>query len=640
MTPSPTGPRHLPAATHAPPAEPAPGAAADRVVDRVADRVVATPTRAAALLTLGGLALGGCSAVLDGVLTPRSAPGSVTARSSVGSSRGRTPVSAPGVAPDATAPAPPRAPATRVGRGGSRPRADRPVGAGFADRDASFAAAQPAPTSPPGPAGRQLSGPAAAARAAVVPDSALLSVLGDAPEEHLLRRATMGIAAGDRSRLADLGIDGWLTEQLDPGAGDGAGDAAWSLFPLAGADAGTVRSSIEEFAWDAMTQTAQATLARQLFTDRPLFEVVVDVLGAVLHVPEPFDGGWDVGPTYHQQVVRAHAYGRFEDMLLASMRHPAMLRFLNNDESHKDAVNENLGRELLELHTVGVGAGYTEADVRNSAYVLTGRTVDDAGGFVFEAERHWTGAVTVLDFSSPNGSADGGLEVGDDYLRHLAQHPATAVRIARALAVRFVSDDPPADLVDRLAAVYTDAGTAVLPVLEALFSSTEFWVAVGAKTRRPLESVVGAARAVGLAPGSDTRAGVEGLYWALSGLGHAPLAWMPPNGYPDVASAWSGAGGVLGRWNAHRGVVGGWWSGLTTPEPGSLVGSPVPATVGEYVRTLVRRLTGVDAPDPAVLALLGFLEAGADDAVGSTDLDGMAVHLAPLVLDSACFELR
>lgn len=133
-----------------------------------------------------------------------------------------------------------------------------------------------------------------------------------------------------------------------------------------------------------------------------------------------------------------------------------MLHYLNNEDScyegDEASVQENYGRELLELHTVSVDGGYTEEDVKNSALVLTGWTVDGDKVFRFDAGCHYVGTVSVLDFSHPNDSADGGLAVGEAYLGHLARHPATATYLATKLARRFVADEPPASLVDVLAA--------------------------------------------------------------------------------------------------------------------------------------------------------------------------------------------
>ncbi|MGH8774562.1 MAG: DUF1800 domain-containing protein [Jiangellaceae bacterium] len=526
------------------------------------------------------------------------------------------------------------------------PTPQRPVAAGtFADRDESFAASgtssddhKPKRPEPP-PEGRLLSGPAAAAAAATSFDSPFLAT--DRPEMHLARRATIGPSQGDIAAIEEQGIDRWLTDQLDPARADPEGDAAFALFPLAGKDAAGVAASIERFHWDAMVETGQATLARQMWSRRQLYEVTVDVFANHLNVTMPFDGGWDVGPSYHQDVIRGHAFGRFADMLLAAMKHPAMLRYLNNDESTKQSVNENLGRELLELHTVGIEGGYDEDDVRNSAYILTGRTTDgETGAYRYAADRHYTGPVQVLDFSHANGAPDGDA-VADAYLTYLATHPATARSIARKLAVRFVADSPPPSLVDRLQQSYLESGTAIVPVLVTLFSSTEFWEAVGHKTRRPLENLVASLRTVGVTPGPDagaTRKAVENLYWGLQEVGHQPLRWSPPNGYPDVQAAWTSAGALLATWNVHRGVVQGWWEGLGYPEPESMVDDAT--TSGEYVDALCRRLTGQAFPAAAREALLEFAGAASDEPVGSQPLGGRVPHVAPLVLDSIYFALR
>lgn len=521
----------------------------------------------------------------------------------------------------------------------------RPIAAGtYADRDASFAASQakpkataeaaPAEPAPEPPKGRVLSGPAAAAAAATDIDSPILA--SDRPEMHLLRRSTFGPSAAGLADVTAKGIDLWLTEQLDPALPDPGGDVAASLFPLAGLAPLDVRASIDEGSWDAMYEVGQFALARQMFSSRQLYEVVVDVFANHLNVTMPFDGGWDVGPSYHKDVVRAHAFGRFEDMLLASMKHPAMLRYLNNDQSTKQSVNENLGRELLELHSVGIEGGYDEEDVRNSAYILTGRTTDrDTGAYRYDAGRHYTGPVTVLEFTDANGAAEGDA-LADAYVSYLAKHPATARSVARKLAVRFVSDTPPDTLVDRLQARYLEADTAIVPVLETMFSSTEFWYAVGQKTRRPLENVVASLRAVGVSPGDDTRKAVRDIYGGLNEVGHRPLAWEPPNGYPDVQAAWTSAGAQLAQWNIHRGVVQGWWDGLSYPEPVSLGGG---ATAGAFVDGLSTHLTGQTFPAPARDALLQFVGAADGTPVADPFL-GMVPHLAPLVLDSAYFALR
>lgn len=528
-----------------------------------------------------------------------------------------------------------------------RRSAEAPADAGgFANRDESYArsigSAETIAASGP-PLEYPTAGEAAASTSVTVP-----TILDTSdPAVHLLRRATFGPTLAMVEQVRAAGIDAWLTEQLEPDSiPDDAADVLWSSFPLAHAEPSTIQASIPRSSWEAMHQFAKATLTRQVWSNRQLFEVMVDFWANHLNVPTPGPGSWDVGGSYHRDVIRAHALGSFSDMLVAAMRHPAMLRYLDAAHSKKDSVNENLGRELLELHTVGVDSGYTEADVRYSAYILTGRTVvgEDGPGaegtFRYDPGMHWVGPVAVLDFLHENDSADGGLDVGDAYLRHLATHAATAHTIARKLAVRFVSDVPPPALVDRLAAAYRDHGTAVVPVLDTLFRSTEFWAAVGQKTRRPLENIAASVRILDVVPDGDPDRGVEGLRNATQRAGHRPLGWQAPNGYPDVHAAWRSAGGLVELWNTHRSLVGDWQDGLTRPDPRDLVAGMPSATVGEFVDSLCRRLC-FQAFQPAHRdAIVGVLGGDPDAAVEPFHADSSTQAAVALVLDSPYFSLR
>jgi uncharacterized protein (DUF1800 family) len=524
--------------------------------------------------------------------------------------------------------------------------AERATRAEQAEQAQQAQAATTEATEPPAPATLRAS-PSEAAEAARPFAATILAT--DDTIAHLLRRATFGPTPQLVEEVRTRGIDGWIADQLDPTAIDDAeADGLWGQYQRVGMSPAQIHGAVERYSWDAMFEYGQATLARQIWSRRQLYEVMVDFWANHLNVPTPGDGGWDVAVSYQNDVIRRHALGSFTDMLLAAARHPAMLRYLTNDVSSKDSVNENLGRELLELHTVGVQSGYTEDDVRSSAYILTGRTVagerDEAGRpegtFFYDPGKHWTGPVRVLDFQHANATPEGGLDVGDAYLRYLAAHPATGRTIARKLAVRFVSDDPPAALVDRLAAAFTESGTQVVPVLQTLFRSTELWEAVGQKTRRPLENVVASARALGVRPGPDTRNVVESLYWTLQNAGQRPLAWPAPNGYPDVQAAWRSANGLLEVWNAHRSLVQGWQDGATYTPVNALAGEAATGTVGEYVDTLCRRLCLQTFRPEHRNALFAFLDAEESTPSGQADLQHKGDHLAPLVLDSAYFALR
>jgi uncharacterized protein (DUF1800 family) len=532
--------------------------------------------------------------------------------------------------------------------GRDRPAGRRPADAGgFGNRDESYASAggqlSDAAVAPPPTLVYDTAAEAAANAAVTVPTI----LRTDDPALHLGRRATFGLTPDLMEEIHGAGLDGWIAAQLAPGdIPDPVADGAWAAYPLANADPATIRASIGRYTWDAMIAYSQATLGRQVWSRRQLFEVMVDFWANHLNVPTPGPGSWDVAASYHDDVIRRHAMGSFTDMLLAATAHPAMLRYLSASESTKEAVNENLGRELLELHTVGVGSGYTEDDVRNSAYILTGRTVVGDRGpgpestFRYDPGKHWTGPVKVLDFAHDNASPEGGMEVGDAYIRHLAAHPATAQTIARKLAVRFVSDLPPQPLVDRMATAYLEGGTAIVPVLDIMFRSVEFWGAVGQKTRRPLENVTASARAVGVLPGTDIVKGVGALYWSAQLAGHRPLAWPAPNGYPDVQAAWRSAGGMLAMWNNHRGLVGQWHEGLAFQPPEALVAGMPQATVGEYVDSLCQRLCQQTFQAAHRDALIAFVSADAAAPAGRDDLKVPLRDVAALALDSAYFMLR
>ncbi len=501
------------------------------------------------------------------------------------------------------------------------------------DRDASYVGPS---GEAPGTSGQQMTGATQAATAA--------TGVGDSPENHthLLSRATFGARASDISDVTTLGIDAWLSAQLQPAAiADPDGDAVWSAFPLSRLSISGVRGAVKEFNWDAAFETGNATLGAQVFSKRQLFEVVVDVFSNLLHVTTPSDSVWATGTDYANNVIRKHALGRYGDMLHDAMRHPAMLTYLNNDESTKTDVNENLGRELLELHTLGVSSGYTETDVRNSANILSGRKIDwDTSEFKYNPDDHFTGLVSTGWFSHPNADGAGGLAVGDAFVASLATHPSTAVTVARKIAVRFVSDNPPQSIIDRLAKAYLDNDTQIVPVLTALFSSTEFWSAPRAKWRRPLEDAVGSARAIGSVPSEDLAKGVRDLYWNLEGMGHSPLSWVPPNGFPDVTAAWMSASQMVSRWNLHRGLADGWWKGLTPPEKLSDELAPKPGqSNADWVTAIAQRVLGRPLSAEHTAVMLTYL--AVDGAAAANEGDKWkAPHIAALILDSPNFQLR
>ncbi|MEZ0491219.1 DUF1800 domain-containing protein [Kineococcus sp. TBRC 1896] len=437
---------------------------------------------------------------------------------------------------------------------------------------------------------------------------------------HLVRRATWGPTPGLLEEVAAKGPAAWLEEQLRPASvGDPVCDAFLGLFPRLKLSIAQSRARFRHGDWGTMQQLSYATIGRYTWSRRQLFEVVCDFWSNHLNVTNPVTALFADRHDYDANVVRRHAFGSFADMLVASSRHPSMLTYLDGRFSQVGSINQNYGREVLELHTVGVSGGYDEHAVDDVARVMTGWTFKGDGTAVFDPRRHDAGAFSVLGWSTGVHNTAAGPQVQESLLRHLAALPATARQIATKLCLRFVSDTPPDALVTRLAGTYLQNGTQIVPVLHALFASPEFAASAGAKTRRPLEGYVAAVRALGAMPGTEGAGGADVLFTQARSLGHAPLSWAPPNGYPDVAAAWVSAGSTLRRWNAnHDLVVRRKPADLRWPASEPLLTSP-PRTWGEFVGTLVQRLLYRPTTPREASALLQFCEKQAASPVVQGD---------------------
>ncbi|WP_433292249.1 DUF1800 domain-containing protein [Actinoplanes sp. CA-030573] len=489
-------------------------------------------------------------------------------------------------------------------------------------------------------AGLLAAAPAEAAPAAALDPATLVAA---DPIAHLLRRATFGPTPATLAEATKLGVTGWLDRQLNPAAIDDARvESLLTRLPLATAPIATVRSAIKVHSYEAFGQLGRSVVARAAWSNRQLFEVVAQFWGNLLHITAPSSGVWDSRPDYEAQVIRKHTFGKFADMLKASVKHPAMLTYLDNRSSTKTHPNENYARELMELHTVGLV--YGEDDVKQAARLLTGLTVTKAGAYAYDPAKHATGAVKVLGFTHPNASpADG--EAGAMALAdHLARHPATAQRIAARLCQRFVADEPPASLVTRLAKIYLDNDTAIVPVLRALFTSAEFGAARAQKTRTPFEDMIATVRALGLGPETSGIKALDALYNAMVDAGNAPFRWAPPNGFPDVAAAWASPSSFLLRCNLHLNLATGWYPSQLT-RPADLLRSLVaalPGTYGALVDALAVRLTGAKLPAAHTAAVLSVAGKLPTSPLTSSDksLAGSAPYLIALVLDSPTFQLR
>jgi hypothetical protein len=463
------------------------------------------------------------------------------------------------------------------------------------------------------------------------------------PANLLLSRFAFGPNAAHRAYVAAHGPDAWYRAQVRAATtyrGYGGNTNVAAQGPLLSKSPYDARQWLKargnEYGWDVMDQLTRVTLGLQAWSGAQLYETLVDFFSNHLNVPNHNGDVWVTRHAYDRDVIRRYATGSFTSMLLASAKHPAMLIYLNLADSTKTAVNENYGRELLELHTVGLH--YTESDVRNCAKVLTGRTIDNNQHYLFDDYIHATGSVRVLGFANANSSAAAGEKAGDDLLRYLAAHPYTAQHLAQKMCVRFVSDTPSTSLVAAVAKAYTDSGTQILPMVSTILRSAEFWQSRGKKVRRPAENLLATLRVLGVGVSNWPKA-LETLHWMTNDMGHCPLDWPAPNGYPDVAGAWRSAGTLLDTWNTHLGVVGGWWSGLKAVNVDTLYGG-TPANSGDAINRLTRRITGMTWSTTHRAVLQTFLGEPASTPMSQSALRWWAEPLVAVILDGPHHALR
>jgi len=344
-----------------------------------------------------------------------------------------------------------------------------------------------------------------------------------------------------------------------------------------------------------VVELAEQKLQRAIYSERQLEEVLADFWFNHFNVDARKGRVRFLLTEYEREAIRPHVLGNFRDLLEATAKSPAMLFYLDNWMSadpngpHLDApmrreafgagtrrsrrgpavpttqqrptqpnrarrgLNENYARELMELHTLGVEGGYTQKDVTEVARAFTGWTIENprgGGGFRFEPRLHDDGVKMVLGYSVKAG---GGIRDGEQVLDLLARHPSTARFISTKLVRRFVSDVPPAGLVDRLAARFTETHGDLRAVMTLLLASPEFLAPASyrAKVKTPFEFVVSAVRATG-AQFADTRMIIK----AVQDLGMPLYQCQPPTGYKDTADAWTNTGALVNRMNFALAISG------------------------------------------------------------------------------------
>ncbi|CAB4324703.1 MAG: DUF1800 family protein [Actinobacteria bacterium] len=438
---------------------------------------------------------------------------------------------------------------------------------------------------------------------------------GDAAALHVARRLTFGATPALVAEITSKGIPTWINEQLSPSSiDDSAMDPILACFP--GLDLSAAQLKLSPYRGEATSNLAAATMARAVWSKRQLLELMVDFwtnhfnMDATNGTVRPFK------PTDDLTVIRVNALSKFSDMLIAATKSPAMLTFLNNAQSRADGnfvPNENHARELMELHTVGIANGYTEADVFKVAHLLSGWTIAKTGEFTFDASKHDLGPAAdgapIVGWSR-NGLT--GVEAGESFLNHLSRQPSTARRIAFKLCVRFIGDyvSPSDAIVTKVADAFLANDTQIVPTLQELFKSNEFKASAGLKARRPFEFIAGTLRAANVSFDATQIASFKNLVNSrMNALGQPLFGWTFPNGYADADYKWVGSGSMIDRWNFARKVAVDGFT-LSMFDIDQVLGSPAPKKVGAVITKIATAVLS-EPLDPAVY----------DYILEATDLD-------------------
>ncbi len=436
---------------------------------------------------------------------------------------------------------------------------------------------------------------------------------------HVLNRLAYGPRPGDLERVMAMGIDAYVEQQLHPERiPDERAERLLTDFELLqlstgelealframrqeraqaarmrdsaqarGDMAGTPRSAGMQLGDNSqrlrqlMAEFRQVAVVRATLSERQLYEVMVNFWTNHFNVYVHKGAGPAMMPGYIEETIRPHTLGRFEDLLIATAKSPAMLYYLDNVESvapgfrrggqrgmspprhqpdrgsqmtrgdsirqarRPTGLNENYARELLELHTLGVDGGYAQEDIIDVARILTGWTINIRTdlGFIFFRRAHDSGEKVVLGQTFPAGR---GMEEGIELLQLLARHPSTRRHVSEKLCVRFVSDDPAPGCVDAAIHAWERSDGDIRDVLAAIFSSQEFWAPEhrATKMKTPLEFLISAVRALEATLSTDPT-----LAWTLRRLGQPLYEYEPPTGYPETQDSWVNSGALLERLN-------------------------------------------------------------------------------------------
>jgi uncharacterized protein (DUF1800 family) len=404
---------------------------------------------------------------------------------------------------------------------------------------------------------------------------------------HLLNRFTFGPRPGQVDDIVKIGLEKWFNQQLDGKSNDKNIEKKLADFDtqhlsnpeiakLYMRNGQAVRMAIKEgyivkdsinkdkkeykealkeymdskglkSEQELVRQTVNQKIVRAIYSENQLREVLTDFWFNHFNVSFTKNNCGLYIPVYERESIRPNVTADFDELLISTAQSPAMLMYLDNASSvsmkkGKKGLNENYAREIMELHTLGVDGGYTQKDVTETARVLTGWTIKE-DEFFFGPNRHDNGEKIVLGkIFKPNGGYDDGVEL----LKMLAHHTSTAKFITRKLAVRFVSDNPPQNLLNKMADTFKKENGNIRMVLLTMVQSPEFWQqeSIREKTKSPFELAVSAVRAMD----GEVNAPQPLSAW-ITRMGQKIYYYQAPTGFPDKANFWINTGSLLNRMN-------------------------------------------------------------------------------------------
>ncbi|HYL68550.1 MAG TPA: DUF1800 domain-containing protein [Candidatus Limnocylindria bacterium] len=566
----------------------------------------------------------------------------------------------------------------------------------------------------------------------------ITALTADEATLHALNRLGYGPRPGDVERIRQMGLEKWVEQQLHPDSlSDSELDERLQKYPTImmsstklldefpppnqavkkeGITKAEFKEQQQERRRDALDQVkktgndnldrAHQQLAKMVGPDRIIAELSMAKLDRAVYsqrqleaVMEDFwfnhfnvfaNKGVDkwLVTSYVRDTIRPHAMGKFQDLLIATAKSPAMLFYLDNwlsadpaafqqmqreiaqrraryqgifgagaapaprtfpapsnspqpnsapPKKEERGLNENYGREVMELHTVGVDAGYTQQDVISMAECLTGWTVHEPRKdpeFFFDERIHAHGKKIVMGHTFDSG----GMRDAEDALRFLANHPSTGIFLSRELARHFVSDNPPQSLIDRMADNFAETGGDIRSLLKTMIYSPEFWSkeAYRAKVKTPFELVASTARALE----ADVAVGLPLAQW-VGRMGEPLFLCQPPTGYSDKAETWVNTGALLNRLNFALAFAGDKMAGATVNlkgllgadalrDPNAALGRSIDIFLGGQVAPTTRQTLESRLSDPQIL------QARLDDPVKQVN-EGL---VAGLVLGAPEFQRR